>query len=122
MSQTEWVDGAAGPVVRPYAMVRGRTQARHDLFDLVAFVVAVGDGLPGWSDTEPEHLAILAICQRPCSVAEIAGRLRLPVGVVRVLLGDLLGLGAIRMSRPDGAGRRPSLQTMREVLDGLRAL
>jgi hypothetical protein len=126
-SDHQWVDEAAGPVVRPYAMVRGRTRARQDVFDLVAFVVATVDSLDGWQDgwqeREPEHQAILALCRRPRSVAEVAASLSLPVGVVRVLLGDLLELEAIRVREPVAAATgRPSLRVIREVLDGLRAL
>ena len=122
MSETTWADDAAGPVVRPYALVRGRTRTRKDLFDLVAFVVTVMDSQQGWTDLEPEHVAILTLCHHPHSVAEVAARLRLPVGVVRVLLGDLLDLAAIRVRQPADPAGRPSLQVMREVLDGLRAL
>ncbi len=122
-SDHQWVDEAAGPVVRPYAMVRGRTRARQDVFDLVAFVVATVDSLDGWQEREPEHQAILALCRRPRSVAEVAASLSLPVGVVRVLLGDLLELEAIRVREPVAAAAgRPSLRVIREVLDGLRAL
>ncbi|WP_308188994.1 DUF742 domain-containing protein [Streptacidiphilus sp. ASG 303] len=122
MIDTEWVDEEAGPLVRPYAMVRGRTRSRQEVFDLVAFVVAAVDTLYGWVNVEPEHSALLSLCRRPLSVGELSARTDLPVGVVRVLLGDLLDMGAIRLREPAYAGGRPSLDLIREVLDGLRAL
>ncbi|MEV6995748.1 DUF742 domain-containing protein [Streptomyces sp. NPDC093228] len=103
-------------------MVRGRTQARHDVFDLVAFVVTVADSLYGWPDTQPEHLTILGLCRTPRSVAEVISNMNLPMGVVRVLLGDLLDLAAIQVGGPADSGTQPSLQLIKEVLDGLRAL
>ncbi|WP_327122250.1 DUF742 domain-containing protein [Streptomyces sp. NBC_01341] len=118
----EWVDDAAGPVVRPYAMVRGRTRAQHHVLDLVAFVVTVVDRVRGWLEMEPEHAAILALCRRPLSVTEVAASLDLPVGVIRVLLGDLLDMKAIRIREPAHPHERPSPDLIREVLDGLRAL
>ncbi|MEV6995945.1 DUF742 domain-containing protein [Streptomyces sp. NPDC093228] len=118
----EWVDDTPGPIVRPYAMVRGRTRARHDVFDLVAFVVAMADSLNEWTGAQPEHLTILGLCRTPRSVAEVISYMNLPMGVVRVLLGDLLDLAAIQVGSPADPGTQPSLQVVKEVLDGLRAL
>ncbi|MER5601559.1 DUF742 domain-containing protein [Streptomyces sp. NPDC002265] len=117
MNDSDWVDD--GPLVRPYALVRGRTRARHDVFDLVAFVVALVDTLHGWIHIEPEHTRLLILCRRPVSVSELSAGANLPIGVVRVLLGDLLDMGAIRVREPS---ERPSPQLIREVLTGLRAL
>ena len=35
-----WDDAEAGPVVRPYAMTRGRTEPTGGTFDLISLVVA----------------------------------------------------------------------------------
>ncbi|MFC5201777.1 DUF742 domain-containing protein [Streptomyces kaempferi] len=117
MTDNEWVDD--GPLVRPYALVRGRTRARQDVFDLVAFVVAMVDTLHGWVRTEPEHATLLALCRLPISVSELSAGANLPIGVVRVLLGDLLDMGAIRVREPV---ERPTAQLIKEVLVGLQAL
>jgi len=118
----QWVDDAAGPVVRPYAMVRGRTAARRELYDLVAFMVTVVDSLRAWVPMEPEHLSILTMCRQPRSVTEVAAGLQLPLGVVRVLIGDLVEMEAIRIREPSNAGGRPSPDIIRQVLDALHAL
>ncbi|WP_327425605.1 DUF742 domain-containing protein (plasmid) [Streptomyces sp. NBC_01527] len=117
MIESEWVDD--GPLVRPYALVRGRTRARQDVFDLVAFVVALVDTLHGWMQIEPEHTQLLGLCRYPTSVSELSAGANLPIGVVRVLLGDLLDMGAIRVREPV---ERPSAQLIRDVLTGLRDL
>jgi hypothetical protein len=117
----EWADDAAGPIVRPYAMVRGRTHVRQGLFDLVTFIVAMVSTLDGWLEMGPEHQAIVSLCDRPRTVSEVAGLLNLPLGVVRVLLGDLYEAGAIRARSPDPASRA-SVSLLLEVLNGLRAL
>ncbi|MGR6997352.1 DUF742 domain-containing protein [Yinghuangia aomiensis] len=60
---------------------------------------------PGW---EPEHTGILRLCTgRPLSVAEIAAKLDLPPTVVKVLLGDLLDLGAIHTRAPIALAEAP---------------
>jgi hypothetical protein len=117
-----WVDEAAGPVVRPYAVTHGRTQPARGDFDLITQVTAtqtVGDDDAG---RQPEHAAILRLCQNPTSVAEIATHLDLPVGSVRVLLGDLLDNGLIRTRAPVPAGNLPTDNVYKAVIDGLRAL
>jgi hypothetical protein len=122
-----WYDDAAGPVVRPYAMTRGRTgHAAEDLLELIALVVTEEYA----EDTDrldhtlsPEHLDILAHCAaEPTSVAELAAELDLPVGVIRVLIGDLLDAGLVRVTRPVPPAELPDEGILRDVINGLRAL
>ncbi|MBE9499517.1 DUF742 domain-containing protein [Streptomyces sp. GKU 257-1] len=133
-----WFDDAAGPVVRPYAMTRGRTRSggTDKQFDLIALVIVDdADGAePGalsaaeetlLSDHSfvPEHQDIVVLCRRsPLSVAEVAAELDLPVGVVRVLLGDLLEAALVRVTRPVPPAELPDESILREVINGLRAL
>jgi hypothetical protein len=55
-------------------------------------------------------------------VAEIAADSELPVGVVRVLLGDLLDAGLIHVSHPVPPALLPDERILREVINGLQAL
>lgn len=55
-------------------------------------------------------------------MAELAADADLPVGVVRVLLGDLLEAGHVKVSRPVPPARLPEMRILREVIEGLRAL
>jgi hypothetical protein len=116
-----WLDAEAGPVVRPYAMTHGRTRPSRGQFDLITIVVASQQMASADAGFGPEHRAIMQRCQRPLSVAEIASQLDLPVGTIRVLLGDLLGEGLIRV-RPPGPASIPPEPVFKAVLDGLRAL
>jgi hypothetical protein len=71
----------------------------------------------------PEHVDIVLQCRRaPQSVAELSAELDLPVGVVRVLIGDLIDAGWVRVSRPVPPAELPDESILREVIDGLRAL
>ncbi|UQW99993.1 DUF742 domain-containing protein [Streptomyces sp. RerS4] len=121
-----WYDAEAGPLVRPYAMTGGRTKpGPHGVrFDLIALVVVdtaaddADEALLG-----PEHRALLGLCRAETqSVAELAADADLPVGVVRVLLGDLLEAGHVKVSRPVPPARLPDERILREVIEGLRAL
>lgn len=122
-STPEWFDDEAGPLVRLYAMTAGRARPTSEAFDLIAVIDAgyVNDQAP--PDRSPEHAAILVMCRTaPRSVADIAADSELPVGVVRVLLGDLLDDGHINVSRPVQPAQLPDEHILREVIDGLRAL
>ena len=121
-----WARRDSGPVVRPYAVTGGRTEpADGEVLDLLTVVVASGQ--PSEADNDPmrrtpEHRKILGLCQRPVTVADIASDTGLPVGVVRVLLADLILLGAITVVRPRPAGQAPGNDVLKEILNGLRAL
>src|SRR5262245_36840703 len=117
-----WVDEDAGPVVRHYAMTSGRTRPTRGEFDLITLVVAVRNTAPTDGSLQPEHSTILRLCQKPVSVAELATHLDLPVGTVRVLLGDLLDRGFIRTRSPVPAAQLPTERVFKAVLDGLRSL
>ncbi|WP_327180287.1 DUF742 domain-containing protein [Streptomyces sp. NBC_01335] len=123
---SQWYDADAGPLVRPYAVTGGRTKPGPSgvRFDLIALVVVDGASDP---DAEtmlgPEHRSLLALCQDETqSVAELAADADLPVGVVRVLLGDLLEGGHVSVCRPVPPAQLPDERILREVIDGLRAL
>lgn len=115
-------DSAAGPIVRPYAMTRGRTRARGEALDLISIVVGADPASVDRYGLDPEHLEVLAICRRPTPVADIASEIDLPLGVVRVLLGDLRDKGLIDVRQPAATTQSPDERILRQVLDGLRAL
>ncbi|MFD3451086.1 DUF742 domain-containing protein [Streptomyces sp. NPDC058691] len=123
-----WYDDDAGPVVRPYAMTRGRTShAAEGRLDLIALVISESRSGDPDEDTDrtlsPEHVDIVDRCrEQPMSVAELAADLDLPVGVVRVLVGDVLEAGLVHVTRPVPPAELPDAGLLREVIDGLRAL
>ncbi|MFF4652122.1 DUF742 domain-containing protein [Streptomyces sp. NPDC001380] len=119
---SRWFDDDAGPLVRPYAVTRGRTGSADGAFDLIAQVAS--EVLPHEDPpVGPEQAAILDLCRSgPLSVAEVAAGLDLPLGVVRVLLADLLDAAYIRVSRPLPPALLPDEHILREVINGLRAL
>jgi hypothetical protein len=87
--------------------------------------ILVATGVP---PTEPGRLTreqrrLLALCRRPHTLADLASDLSLPLGVIRVLAGDLLDAGLVgvqRWSAPAAPHQDPNL--LRRVLDGIRAL
>jgi hypothetical protein len=118
----QWVDDHAGPVVRPYAMTRGRTKPIRGRFDLISLVMATKTGSSDEVGLGPEHLAIIGLCQRALSVAEVAAHLNLPAGTVRVLLGDLLERGLVQVRNPQATTGHYDDGIFEAVINGLRAL
>ncbi|PBC76683.1 uncharacterized protein DUF742 [Streptomyces sp. TLI_235] len=126
-AEERWFDDDAGPVVRLFSVTRGRAARPVDegLFDLISLVRATD--AEGRADDAPAldatHHALLALCRdEPLSVAELGSYCDLPVGIVRVLLGDLNDAGLITVTRPVPLAQRPDEQLLRDVINGLRAL
>lgn len=114
--------------VRPYAVTGGRVRAANSDLPLEALVEA----LPGAVSSQglpPEKRAILQHAAHTfVSVAELSALLRLPLGVVRILVTDLADSQHIRVhtSTPVSVhtGQSPalSLSVLESVLNGISAL
>jgi hypothetical protein len=119
----EFVDPEPGSsLVRPYFRTRGRTRPTQDLA-LEALVSTSEHGRLLDRVRVPEHRSICDLCVDTRSVAEVAALLRLPLGVVRVLIGDVAGLGLVLVhSGSSTVGDRPSIEFMERVLSGLRRI
>ncbi|MDQ0989718.1 DUF742 domain-containing protein [Streptomyces sp. V3I7] len=120
----QWFDDDAGPVVRPYAMTRGRTTtAAPQRLDLIAVVVTEPHADDPDHTLAPEHLDIVDLCSTaPQTIAELAVELDLPIGVVRVLVGDLVHQELVHITRPVAPAELPDESILRDVINGLRAL
>ncbi|MEU3280213.1 DUF742 domain-containing protein [Streptomyces antibioticus] len=127
--------------VRPYSLTGGRTgfghvllvetlvaaleapEERAELTGGTAHALSYGGGSLR-SAVMPELRAIAELCRRMRTVAEIAALLKMPLGVVRVLLSDLADQGKIRVygtGTAHGTGR-PDRALLERVLSGLRRL
>jgi Protein of unknown function (DUF742) len=117
-------DGGHGDRVVPvYAFTRGRTRAVGQELPLEAVVTATGRSLASGASLQMESRAIVEMCARPKSLAEIGAALQVPVGVARVLVGDLANGGHLEVHLPrtaDGDGG-PGHVILGRLLDGLRS-
>jgi hypothetical protein len=110
-----------GPLVRPYAVTGGRTRPDYELaIEALVSTTRLGDRTA--ESTAPERQLICDLCRRARSVAEIAAYLRMPLGVARVLVGDMAQEGLVRVHQAAAATDRPDLALMQRVLNGLRNL
>ena len=118
-------DGAS--TVRPYFVTGGRTRPALESLPFEALIQAVDSSRSGLS---PEKRRILELTTgQYLSVAELSAHLRLPIGVVRVLVGDLSEASLVRIHN---AGHQPdytdnqapatTLSLLESVLNGISAL
>ncbi|WP_440899068.1 DUF742 domain-containing protein [Actinosynnema sp.] len=82
---------------RLYTVTGGRSRADATDLDIVTLIVTESASAGG---TQSEHVRILRLCRRPTAVVEISAHLRLPVSIVRILLQDLLDVGAVTARHP----------------------
>ena len=124
-----WVDTedmpAAPPdaaIVRPYSWTRGRTKSTVDLrIEALVTTSERGDDINGMTQTE--HRSVAELCHEPRSVAEIATGLSVPLGVAKVLVGDMAELGLVIVHKTaTGGANKAHLLLMERVLSGLRRL
>jgi len=118
----QFANGVGAAAVRPYAWTRGRTKSGFDL--AIETLVSTSErGRDQMGLLQVEHRAVAELCEATRSVAEVAALLSLPLGVARVLLGDMAGLGVVTVHQTaSSAGNAPDLALMERVLSGLRRL
>jgi uncharacterized protein DUF742 len=116
-----WRDGAAGRLVRPYAIAGGRTTTTHAQLDLSTQVQATQLTYDP-TDLEPEHEDVVALCRIPLAIAEVAAKMNIPLFVTKVLVGDLIDRGALETGRRILDNPPPDLRLLEQILDRLHAL
>jgi hypothetical protein len=120
--QDPGVDLPRRTVVRPYMLTGGRTSSSLGVFELHAPVLAlIAPDQLGRSAT-PESRRIVELCQTPMSVAELSARLGAPVGVARVLVGDLVDAGMIQVRQTTDRGEHQDPRLLERLLEGIRAI
>ncbi|MEU8828602.1 DUF742 domain-containing protein [Streptomyces sp. NPDC048636] len=107
-------------LVRPYVITNGRGRLDNDQFNLITLVTASDQVRPGHLD--PEKRRLLDLCAGGyLSVAEIAGHMGLPIGIVKILLSDLSADGYLLTRAPAPPAQLVDVSLLQEVLDGLQA-
>ncbi|MFF5295360.1 DUF742 domain-containing protein [Paractinoplanes globisporus] len=104
--------------LRPFVITSGRTDGADPDIGMETQVTVNHAAMP--MRLSPEMRAIVALCGEPHSVAEISARLRLHLGVTRILVGDLRAAGQLDVHVLDN--ETPDPETIMRVIRGLRAI
>ncbi|GAB3968101.1 DUF742 domain-containing protein [Plantactinospora veratri] len=111
--------------LRPFVLTSGRVSGADPAIGLETQVTARIDGA-SWTSPPVTRLSselqdIVALCVEPMSVAEISARLRMHLGVTKILVGDLRAAGHLDVHVcPVEDAHDPDL--IMRVIDGLRAI
>jgi hypothetical protein len=120
-------DEPSGALVRPYAVTRGRTRPKLDIAIEALIETTVRGRTAGGrgSAQGQEQQYIATLCDgRLQSLAEIAARMQLPLGVARVLIADMAADGLVAVYAPTSFDDNDAVGTelLERVLSGLRRL
>jgi Protein of unknown function (DUF742) len=111
-----------GALVRPYAVTRGRTEPQHDIAIEAILMTTVRGGHEAWYAGHDKNM-IASLCYGQAqSLAEIAARTRLPLGVTRILVDDMVTDGLLALHAPATDDGDDHLVLLERVLSGLRRL
>jgi hypothetical protein len=120
MSARHERDSAASRRIVPaYAVTGGRTHSVGADLPIESMVTTTPEGMRAVTDLQFEQRDVVLLCRRAQSIAEVAARLRLPLGVARVLVSDLTASGLLAVHVP--STERPDRQILERLLSGLRA-
>lgn len=111
-------DGDGETVVRPFLLTGGRTRPVRDGLQTHTLITAPKSAVH--APLRFEQRQIVQMCQQPVSVAEIAGRLAVPLGVARVLVADLMSSGYVISYEQDEEAL--SVETIERIVKRVRAL
>jgi hypothetical protein len=110
--------GEQTTTLRPFVITAGRVDGPDPDIQMETQVTVHPGAVPG--RLPPEKRAIVTLCQEPLSVAEISARLRLHLGVTRILVGDLRAAGHLDVHVLESDF--PDPETIMRVIRGLRAI
>ena len=111
-----------GNLVRPYMLTRGRTSSSLGVFELHAPVLALIAPEQLGKGASPEDRRIVELCQTPMSVAELSARMSAPVGVARVLVGDLVVARMVHVRQSEDPAEHRDVRLLERLLEGIRAI
>jgi hypothetical protein len=117
-------EGSRGPnLVRPYALTAGRTESVVELAIEATVELQPSARKKSWPAGQMQS-RIIEICESPQSVAEVSAKLSIPLGVTRVLIGDLISEGHLRprATLTESASTDERRDLIERTLSGLRAL
>ena len=116
------IELARRTVVRPYMLTRGRTSSSLGVFALHSPILALITTDQLGRNATPEDRKIIELCQTPTSVAEVSARMSTPVGVLRVLVGDLVDARMVTVREVENRADHRDVGLLERLLEGIRAL
>jgi hypothetical protein len=108
---------SANDFVRPFVMTGGRTRATNGALRMETMVQTVNADT---SSLTLEHARLAELCWEPCSIAEAASELAIPLGVAIVLVGDMVDQWNLEVTHSDPV--EIELSQLTRMIERVRAL
>jgi hypothetical protein len=106
-------------LARPYMLTGGRTRSAGADLAIETLIVTSELAAKRITELEAEEREIASLCELPRSLAEVSALIHLPLGVSRVLVGDMVGDGLLNVQQHIGD---IDVGVLERLLDGLRSL
>jgi hypothetical protein len=110
--------GGGHDFVRPFIMTGGRTRAERRDLRVETMLQSTVDHVPRGLPSEQEEMLLL--CIEPQSVAEVAAKLHLVIGVVTVIAGDLIAADLLAVHHTDPV--EIELDMLTKMIERVRAI
>ena len=114
-------DDSAVSGLRPYLLTSGRAEPVDQSLEIESQVLTTDLGATAYGRLSFEYREIVRLCEDTVSVAEVAAKLGLHIGVARVLVADLAALGYLVVQRPTFPVNQ-DLNLIERVIRGLEAI
>lgn len=109
---------SGGDLIRPYLATAGRTTSRVEGLKLETLVQCTGT-IP---HVRFESAKIHQLCEAPISIAELSAHLGIPIGSVKVIVGDLITTGDLKAHRTSDGSSSDDVQLITRLISGVRDL
>lgn len=105
--------------IRPFLVTAGRTRTNLAYLNMETMVKTTG--------VDPARLRfeasqVIGLCRGPLSVAEISAHLKIPLGIAKVLVGDLIEDGYLSPFKTVSASAAADINLIQRLAAGVRAL
>lgn len=111
-----------GSLIRPYTVTRGRTEPGIDIA-IEAVLVTTDRGRREARFAGRDKRIVADLCNhQPQSLAEIAAHTRVPIGVAKVIVADMIAEQLVTLHTTAPASHAEQMDLLERVLDGLRKL
>ena len=108
----------AHDLVRPFVMTGGRTRSERRDLRMETMLRSVREPEPGTLPSEQD--AMVRLCREPQSIAEVAARLDLVLGVAAIIAGDLIAEGYFEVHHTDPVDIE--LDALTRMIERVRAI
>ena len=111
--------GEVNDFVRPFLVTAGRTKSSVEGLQFETLIQATSRG---GDDLRFEPARVFALCERATAIAEISAHLEMPIGTVKVVIGDLIDSGHLDVHQTIDTSDTEDIQLISRLIDGVRRL